>query len=63
MPLPNVRVIVRLPYNRPDQPLADPPRVGLTFPYSTYTALKPGPGGVECGESRYSLESDRKIAG
>ena len=31
---PNVRVIVRLPYNRPEQPMDGPPRVGfLTILY------------------------------
>lgn len=27
---PQIRVIVRLPYNRPDEPIPDPPRVGAS---------------------------------
>lgn len=27
---PNIRVVVRLPYNRPEQPLNDPPRIEWT---------------------------------
>ena len=32
-PPPQIRIIVRLPYNRPEDPLPDPPRVGAMDPY------------------------------
>ena len=63
MPSQTVRVVVRLPYNRPDQPISDPPKVRATISPSRMPGfLLLSLGRMERREGRHSLESDRKIS-
>lgn len=60
---PIVRVVVRLPYNRPEHPLEDPPKVGFSHAFHIDGAMIPAiPDRMELGEGKTIVGGDCKVA-
>ena len=62
-PQPNFRVIIRLPYNRPEEHRPDPPRVGIPLWHSMIAASDTleSAGRMELGERAHTLGGHREI--
>lgn len=57
-----MRVIVRLPYNRPEDPPPDPPRVRRSaFPPVCTLITHGSPGRMDTGEGTYALGGRRQV--